>query len=60
MDYLAKLKALEKQRKALEKDAANIDSPFHWAALKAIAEIALTIASIVRRLKRPKRKKKLT
>ena len=58
LDFMARLKVLEKQRKSLEKDAADTASPFHWAALKAIAEIAIMIASIIRQLKRPKRKKK--
>ncbi len=58
MDFMARLKALEKQRKGLEKDAADVSSPIHWAAIKAIAAIALQIAAIVRQLKRPKRKKK--
>jgi len=58
MDYMARLKALEKQRKVLEKDAADVTSPIHWAAIKAIAQIALAIAAIVRQLRRPKRKKR--
>jgi len=57
MDYMAELKALENQRRGLEADAANVDSPVHWAAIKAIAEIALAIAAIVRKLKRRKRKR---
>ena len=46
-DRLAELKRLEKLKVALEKDAAQVQHPFHWAAVVAVAKVAAKIATIV-------------
>ncbi len=58
LDRLNELKRLEKQKKALEKDAADISNPFHFAAIAAVAKIAIAIATIVRAIRRHRPKKK--
>ena len=56
-ERIAKLKSLEAKKAKLEKDyQANIDKPIHLAIAKAIIEVTAMIASIVRLIKRKRRK----
>lgn len=54
---IAKLNELEKKKARYEKLAADTSKPIHWAAIKAVAAIAIQIASIVKALKRRKKRK---
>jgi len=58
-EQIAKLAELEARKVALEKTLAkNLNSPIHWALVKAIAEIALLIANVVRAIRRRGKKRK--
>ncbi len=56
---LAQLEDLEARKEKLEKLLAkNLHKPIHYALVKAIAEVALMIVSVVRALKRRGKKRK--
>jgi len=55
-DYIKKLTALEKEQARLEKIAADTSKPIHWAAIKAVAIVVAQIASIVRAIKKRRKK----